>query len=288
MKVVISHDVDHLSVREHARDLIVPKFLVRFGIEWILGYTSWREVRLAIRSLRTGTWQHIDELMDFDAAHGVPSTFFFATANGRKLRYSLADAGRWIARVKERGFDVGVHGIEFQSAEGARRELALFRELTDQDVIGVRMHNIGFSRSSVCLTRSDVAQLGDVGYSYSTTTFDEKGPWAHGAFWEFPLHLMDGHLFEVGRPWKTRTLEQAKRATIERLKVAADRGIGYFSLLFHDIHFCDCYADYKAWYIWLVEYLKTAAYPLCSYRGALSDLNGEQRARATHEHSALG
>jgi len=274
VKVIISHDVDHLSVREHARDLIVPKFIVRFGIEWFLGYTRWREVELAFRSLWTGSWQHIDELMDFDQAHGVPSTFFLATANGRKLRYSIADAGRWIAKVRERGFDVGVHGIEYQSAEGARRELALFRRFADQDAIGVRMHNIGFSQSSIRLTRTDVEMLFDVGYSYSTTTFDEKGPWARGALWEFPIHLMDGHLFEVGRPWKTRTLEQARRNTIERLSKAADRGISHFSLLFHDIHFCDCYADYKAWYIWLVEYLKTAGYPLCSYRDALGELNG--------------
>ncbi|MCX6842130.1 MAG: hypothetical protein NTX53_07620 [candidate division WOR-3 bacterium] len=273
MKVIISHDVDHLSAREHTRDLIVPKFVVRYGIEWFLGYTGWREVKLAVQSLRTGSWQHIDELMDFDEAHGVPSTFFVAVANGRKLCYPLADAREWIARIKARGFDVGVHGIEYESAEEARRELALFREATGQDIAGVRMHNIGYSRSSVLLTRSEVMMLRDVGYSYSTTTFAETGPWPHGAFWEFPIHLMDGHIFQVGRPWKTRTLNQAKEETTRRLTTAADRGVSHFSLLFHDGHFCDYHRDYRDWYVWVVDYLKGMGYPLCGYRDALRELN---------------
>jgi hypothetical protein len=29
MKVIISHDVDHVSVIEHKKDLIIPKFWIR-------------------------------------------------------------------------------------------------------------------------------------------------------------------------------------------------------------------------------------------------------------------
>ncbi len=277
MKVIISHDVDHIRAREHVRDLIVPKFAVRFGIEWFLGYTRWREVRRAVQSLWNGPWQHIEELMDFDEAHGVPSTFFVAVANGRKLCYSLADARKWIARIRNRGFDVGVHGIEYESADKARDELTTFREIAGQDLVGVRFHNIGFSPSSVQLSGSDVMNLKLAGYSFSSTTFSDTGPWSSDTFWEFPIHLMDGHIFQVGRPWKNQTPEQTKESTMTRLRDAAARGVSHFSLLFHDGHFSDYYRDYREWYVWLVEFLKTAGYQLCSYRRALEELNGAAR-----------
>ena len=283
MKVIISHDVDHVRPWEHRSDLIVPKFIVRFGIEWFLGYTRWREVRLAVQSLWTGSWQHIEELMDFDEAHGVPSTFFVAVANGRKLCYSLADAKEWITRIRNRGFDVGVHGIEYTSADKARDEFTRFRESTSQDLVGVRFHNIGFSPSSVQLSDSDVLNLKRVGYSFSSTTFDDAGPWSSDTFWEFPIHLMDGHIFNVGRPWKNRTLEQMKESTVKRLRDAAARGVSYFSLLFHDGYFCDYFRDSRDWYAWLIGHLNEGGYGLSSYRDALCELNASKTEGATRE-----
>jgi peptidoglycan/xylan/chitin deacetylase (PgdA/CDA1 family) len=279
--------VDTIRPWEHRNDLIVPKFIVRFGIELFLGYTRWREVRLAIQSLWTGPWQRIEELMGFDEAHGVPSTFFVAVANGRKLCYSLADAKEWITRIRNRGFDVGVHGIEYSSADKAREELAKFRKISGQDLVGIRVHNIGYSPSSVLLSESDVLTLKGVGYSFSSTTFGDNGPWTSGSFAEFPVNLMDGHIFNVGRPWKNRTLRQMKESTATRLREAAGRGVNFFSLLFHDAHFSDYYRDYREWYVWVIEYLKTEGYPLCSYRDALRELDGtslanEQNAHAQH------
>jgi len=255
--------------------LIVPKFIVRFGIEWVLGYTGWREVRLAVQSLWFGPWQHIEELMDFDEAHAVPSTFFVAVANGRKLCYSLADAREWIERIRSRGFDVGVHGIEYASLDRARDELASFREITSRDFVGVRFHNIGFSPSSVQLSDSDVLNLKRVGYSFSSTTFGDAGPWSSDTFWEFPIHLMDGHIFHVGRPWKNRSLGQMKESTVKRLREADPRGVSHFSLLFHDGYFCDYFRDCREWYRWLVEFIRTEGYQLCSYRQALAELNAD-------------
>ena len=277
MKVIISHDVDHLSAREHVRDLIVPKFIVRFGIEWFLGYAKWREVMLAVQALWTEHWQHIEEVMDFDEAHDVPSTFFVAVANGRKLCYALADAKEWITRIRNRGFDVGVHGIEYRLADKARDEIARFREITGQDFVGVRFHNIGFSPSSVQLSDSDVLNLKRVGYSFSTTTFGDTSPWSSDTFWEFPIHLMDGDIFMVGRPWKNRTLDQMKESTVKRLRDASARGVSHFSLLFHDGYFCDYFRDCREWYMWLVEFIKAEGYQLCSFRYALDELNADAR-----------
>jgi hypothetical protein len=84
---------------------------------------------------------------------------------------------------------------------------------------------------------------------------------------------MDGHIFEVGRPWKNRAIGMAKEATIDRLRTAVEQGTSFFSLLFHDGYFCDYYRDYRDWYVWLIDYLNEAGYSLCSYRDALRELN---------------
>ena len=69
----------------------------------------------------------------------------------------------------------------------------------------------------------------------------------------------------------------AKEATIARLRTAAERGTSFFPLLFHDGYFCDYYREYRDWYVWLIEYLKTEGYALCSYRDALQELNRVSR-----------
>ncbi len=40
MKIIISHDVDHITVLEHNRDLIIPKFIVRSFLYKGLGITQ--------------------------------------------------------------------------------------------------------------------------------------------------------------------------------------------------------------------------------------------------------
>ena len=86
MKVIISHDVDTVRPWEHRNDLIVPKFAIRFAVEWMLGHTRFNEVKGAISSLWSGKWQYLEELMDFDQANGVPSTFFVAVAIPKRGR----------------------------------------------------------------------------------------------------------------------------------------------------------------------------------------------------------
>ncbi len=275
MKIIVSHDIDHGRPSDHRRDLIVPKFLVRFGTGWLLGRTPWREVRQALQSLKTDAWDHVDELTDFDAANEVPSTFFVAVRQGRKLAYSTAQAEGWIARIRAKGFDVGLHGMDFRSPDDARREFELFTELVGVKPVGVRVHDIGLTGSSVHLSHSDLGNLKAAGHVFGSTTFDEIGPWSLGGFWEFPVHLMDCDLFSAGQPWRKKTVGQARLETIRRLTVAAERGVNFFSLLFHDTYFADYYRDYRDWYVWVIGYLRDSGYKLCSYRQAIKELNGD-------------
>jgi len=40
MKVIISHDIDHITVFEHKKDLILPEFILRSSVELLLGSVS--------------------------------------------------------------------------------------------------------------------------------------------------------------------------------------------------------------------------------------------------------
>jgi len=44
MKIIVSHDVDHIRPWEHAPDLIIPKYWARTFIEFGLGYIRTTEV----------------------------------------------------------------------------------------------------------------------------------------------------------------------------------------------------------------------------------------------------
>ena len=53
IKVIISHDVDHITAWEHSKDLIIPKFVARMFVEHGLGYISRCEVKSRLLSSRT-------------------------------------------------------------------------------------------------------------------------------------------------------------------------------------------------------------------------------------------
>ena len=101
MKIIISHDVDHITVWEHKKDLIISKFIVRSFIEFGLGYISPVELKIRFKSLLENKWQNIEELMQFDKENEIPSTFFVGIVNGLGLSYSLKDAEFWIKRIQQ-------------------------------------------------------------------------------------------------------------------------------------------------------------------------------------------
>ena len=87
MKIIVSHDVDHLWATDHVKDLIIPKFLVRSTIHLfqrrIAVPTFWGRLLACIPGKR---WNRIPEILEFDKANNIPSTFFFGMANGLGCR----------------------------------------------------------------------------------------------------------------------------------------------------------------------------------------------------------
>lgn len=267
MKAIISHDVDHLTVWEHKKDLIIPKFIGRAVIERAIGKISTREAVLRFRSLIENRWQNLESLMQFDGEHQVPSTFFIAVNNGMKLAYSLENARHWIREIEHQGFDVGVHGIDYDTLQGIAREKQTFARISQSGNFGIRMHYLRISADTLKF-------LDKSGYLFDSTVYQLKDPFRVGGLWEFPLHLMDSYLIHKNSRWQNQTLAQVKEATKEMIEKCQEQRIEYFTILFHSRGFNEAFRTLQDWYTWLIGYLRKNNIEIISYKQAIKELEG--------------
>ena len=266
MKIIVSHDVDHITAREHSKDFIIPKFALRALIEYGLGFISGREVKDRFLSLITNQWNHIEDLMVFDRLNGIPSTFFIGMHTGRYLSYGKDVAQDWIIKIRKQGFDAGVHGIDYDDLKIMTEEHREFKQMSGLNAFGIRMHYLK-------MTSNTIALLDNIGYAFDSTEMAMRNPYKVGHMWEFPVHIMDSNILRSDRPWQSRNLEQAQQETERCISQALDMGISYFTLLFHDHYFCDEFQTWKHWYVWFVDYCKENAMDFVSYRDACSALD---------------
>ena len=270
MKVIVSHDVDHLYARDHwLRDLYFPKLWFRETKNLIrrqITFGEWIK-----RCLSCFSWKlnNIPEVLAFDRENGVPSTFFFGMNQGMSMSYKPDEAAAMIEYVNRNGFSAGVHGIAYNEEGMIRQERSAFQKVAGKPAAGIRMHYVRNDENTLAL-------LEKAGYSYDSSVFDkQKGytiqaPYRQGTIWEFPVGLMDSYLgLDLGK---------MKSATLEYMKMAEKSGIRYFTVLFHDVYYRDTYKAYKAWYEWLITYIgQNAGYSFISFDDAVRELSMEEK-----------
>ncbi len=264
MKVIISHDVDHITVWEHKKDLIIPKFTVRSSIELFIGSISFREYFLRFKELAKNKWQNLEELMEFDRGEQIPSTFFIGAANGIGLSYSLRNAEFWVKKIIEKGFNVGVHGIAFNDLKGIKKEYETFKQISGLSKFGIRIHYLRYSTVTLKF-------LSEVGYIFDSTLYKPENSFKVGGLWEFPLHIMDSYTFQENSRWQNQTLKQAQDKTKRRIEEANKKGIKYLTILLHDRYFSNSFRSWKDWYIWAIGYLKDSGFEFTNYAGAIKE-----------------
>ena len=265
IKVIVSHDVDHLFARDHwFRDMIYPKMWVRTTLELFKHQITVKEWWLRNISCFRHKRHRLEEVMDFDEQHGIPSTFFFGMNQGLGMSYKPEEAKPIIKMVHDRGFATGVHGIEYQDEEGMKREFDTFRQLMGFDPCGIRMHYVRCDDETF-------EKLNKAGYAFDTTEFDKanggtpKEPYKVGNMWEFPLTIMDVYL--------PQQFDEAKKRTLEILNICKAEKLRYITVLFHDYQFCDDYSDIRNWYKWLMEYFfDSDEYGFSSYDQIIQEL----------------
>lgn len=266
MKIIISHDVDHLYVWDHLkRDLIIEKLWVRSVLHFFQRRISFRTLVCRLLMPFHNRMHRIDELMEFDRNHGIPSIYFFGMANGLGMSYHKSEAFPIIKKVIAQSFDVGVHGIDYQRMEVMKKEHDDFLSMSGLKDFGIRNHYVRFDEETF-------AKQNKVGYLFDSTWFDKKklnlkAPYKVGDMWEFPLHIMDGYICREGE-WR-----EGVRATIRALERANAMGLSYFTILFHDYFFDDnCFPQLKIWYMEMIEYCEKRGYEFISYRKAIEEL----------------
>lgn len=265
MKIIISHDVDHITAFEH-KNMVIPKHLVRNIIEILSGYVSPSEFLNRLRDLSENKWHNLESLIEFDKENHIPSTFFFGVKNGKGLDYFLEDAKIWINKVVHEGFDVGVHGIAFDDYNDIKTEYDIFQKISGLKEFGIRMHYLRRSNETI-------NYLNESGYAFDASLYKLENPFKIGKLWEFPLHVMDGYVICNKSRWQNQNLVQSKETTKKIIEKCFNNGINYFCVLFHDRYFSDSFKTWKEWYIWLVDYLINNKLKFISYYGALSELD---------------
>ena len=267
LKVIVSHDVDHLYWSDHMRDLFYPKLCVRETIAVINKQITFAEWKLRLKSTVQWRRNHIDELMAFDKEQGIPSTFFFGMAKGLGMSYAQKTALPIMRQLRDNDFCVGVHGIAYDDPGVIQEEYAAYKRLMGYGPQGIRMHYVRY-------TDRTFAMLNEVGYAFDSTEFDKKtsgsiaAPYRVGAMWEFPLAIMDVYL-----PYDA---QKAGEITRERLRQAAERDIGYCTVLLHDTNFSAAYPVYSDWYKWLVRYCRENGIGFCSFQEAIRELAAQR------------
>ncbi|MBK9283707.1 MAG: hypothetical protein IPM51_05235 [Sphingobacteriaceae bacterium] len=263
MNVIISHDIDHITVSEHFfRDTIIPKYLVRMQIELLSGKISFREYILRWSDFFKNKWQNIDELITFNNINGVPSSFFVAVSKGVGLNYSNEHAIAWIEQILSRDCELGIHGIAYDNIEEIKKEFELFKQLSGLSSFGIRMHYVRKTEETFKL-------LDQCGYIYDSTTHEFKNPYKIGEMWEFPIQIMDGWVIENGKRWQSVSFEKAQEITLKIIDKAHKHNLEFLSIDFHDRYFSHSYNTWLKWYMWLIEYLKQNGFKFVNHQQAI-------------------
>jgi len=266
MKIIISHDVDHLTASEHFKDSLIPKFIIRNTIELILKKITFTEYGRRFNSIITNKWNNISELIDYNKKHNIPATFFIGVNNGIGLNYNLNLSSKWIKEIIARGVDCGVHGIAYNNFNDVKEEYKTFQQLSGLKEFGIRMHYLRNDEKTF-------DNLSKCGYIFDSTEYGINKHHKISEMHEFPLHIMESYELEAGKKWQSKTTQEAVETAIGKIKEAEEKGIEYLTILFHDRYFDHSFQSWKNWYIDITNYCKAQGYEFVNYKQAILNIN---------------
>ena len=258
----LTHDVDHVGVRNHRFDHTMLGFLYRATIGSVVDFcrgsmsakqlaTNWTAV-LSLPLVHLGVakdfWYQFERYVEIEK--GLTSTFFvipYKNDSGqgpshsrspmRATRYDVGDITKDIRGLEIAGREIGLHGIDaWRDGKKGREERARISDVTRASEIGVRMHWLFFDEKSP-------AVLEEAGFSYdSTVGYNETVGFRAGTtqafkpldvarMLELPMHIMDTAMFFRDR--MNLSFKEAG-AVVKRLVENAIRFGGVLTVNWHD------------------------------------------------------
>lgn len=263
MKIILSHDVDHLHWKHHYfRDLTLQKHVARHSLSWLrkkIPFSVWKE-RMKVR----GVYNNLAELLDFYDSYQIKANFFFGMDQALGLVYTPQEATPWINKIMEHGHQAGVHGIEYANPDNIKKEYQSFQSVSGLNTFGIRTHYLRMNGYTL-------ERFAEQGYQYDSTVQGILHPFKIGSMWEIPMSLMDASLLPDAQ--SNLHLNTWKKASRLRIDQALDLQIPYFVVNLHDIYFHQKqFPVIFDWFHWLIDEFCLQNFEFISFHQAVTEL----------------
>ncbi len=264
MKIILSHDVDHLYWQEHYfKDLYLFGTVFRNTKGLIKGDIDFK---LYLKRLKCwGRIHRLVELSNFYGKNNIKANFFFGMSNALHLSYKYRSVTSHVNKLISEGHKVGTHGISFSNARQIDLEYRRFKEISNLNAFGIRNHYLRLNGYTHNL-------FDQQGYLFDSTIESIMHPFKINDMWEIPISIMDASL--VVDSQLNQNLEIWKSNTLLKLEKAIKSQIPYFVINFHDPFFSEDFPVIKEWFIWLVNFFKKESYIFITFEEAVKELNG--------------
>lgn len=266
MKVIVSHDIDHHKLSDHFfKDLYIPKFIVKNLIFLLKGNLSLKSWKRRMSLFKNNSMGYIEELIDFNEKHGVESVFFTGFDNALNLSYSIQTAKNFTRDLSNRNFDIYPHGIAFNDKSRMKNEMNLWKRALDnrEQLSGIRMHYLRSTNNTDGICR-------EMGYEFVSNKYTLGDPYQSSGVTHFPVALMDVYEMTYGEEDPSKAIEESTRV----IDQAEANGQKYFTIIFHDHHYCDVFKQHKDWYEAVIKYA-SAKFEFTTFAKALREIKSE-------------
>ena len=259
MKIIVSHDVDHLYITEHFTDTFLPGSVLRTAKSLFRSSINLKEA-LKRYSFKVN---RVKELHEFNAAHGVRETFFFGMRNGLNLSYNHTKAYPLIQYLLDNEVLVGLHGQGFNSIELLKEEQDRIQKILPNGYpLGIRNHYLRQDENTFNI-------MSQLGFLYDSTDYFMEAPRMIGDMWEIPISVMDAGFISH----YSNDMDLLKERTAEKINEALKKDLPFFVINFHDIFFNEGYPDFYKWYKWLIPFLAERDMEFINFSQAVKELN---------------
>ena len=259
MKIIVSHDVDHLFLTDHLLDTFLPGLLLKSFKEYYNGDLSFKRLWDRFTKMQLN---QIKELHTFNKSKQVSETFFFGMRNALNLSYHFEKAEPFIQYLLNENVPIGLHGIAYNDKNQLQIEMErLTKLLGGKKISGIRNHYLRQSSN----TKSIMQELS---FAFDSTDYELKAPFKIKKMWEFPISIMDVSIIGLGK----KKSADIKKKTLSIIASAEEKKLPFFTVNFHDIYFADTYPFHKEWYQWLIGYFKEKNYEFVNFNQAITEL----------------